>query len=90
MEVVLTDPFRTDEGDEVRGYCRVFGVRATPDAVVALVDAHVADGTVDWSESTTKATHVSESPRSITPRLVRPLVEGVWYESGRIFYLGDE
>lgn len=89
MHVRLHSPIHDVEnptGTPVQGYYQVFGLRAEPNRVRALLTIAVPDGAIDWRDSECRIVDPETLDQAIQ-RQVQPVVaEGIWYRSGRMFY----
>jgi hypothetical protein len=78
---------KPDEDGPLPGYYRTFGVTAASSkAAREMVVAAVDDGEIDWADSEIS----SIVPESLAAWIVEKsgdwTREGIWFESGRIFY----
>jgi hypothetical protein len=86
VEVRLEPPLAQRGGPPAVGYFRVFGLRATPDALRDMIRGCVTDGTIIWEETEFHVVDVLKVDRRITKTLWKPFGAGPWHESGCVFF----
>lgn len=70
----------------VQGYYRNFGIRAVPNRVHQVLAELVTDGVIDWSETEWSLVDPNTLKREIRSCIEPVAGEGVWYQSGHVYY----
>lgn len=90
IHVELSEPLPV-KGDAgmVVGYYQSLGVAGEPANLRALIERHVQDGAVDWTDSEVEPIDPKNLDKETRKQIVPVSGEGIWYQSGRSFHGPD-
>ena len=89
--VELTSPLQSAEDPDkpAVGYFRNFGMRLRQEDPKQHLERLIADGHIDWEESELREVEPGKLARDVRKRITGPDSAGIWYQSGKMFYPGE-
>jgi hypothetical protein len=84
--VLLRQPIRSDDGEMIRGYFLNLGISSTADNLRGDLERAIDEGDIDWTDTSWEIRSLVECDEAIRRRS-KPTEYGVWYRSGKAFYV---